>query len=83
MEIVFNGKTYTKFQRLWNDIHFNRGFDDDHKFCYSAGLIYCRDPLFSACHSDCRERAEGHFCPPAHRRCARRALPCTRAGPRP
>ena len=43
MEIVFNGKTYTKFQRLWNDIHFNRGFDDDHKFCHSVGLIYCRD----------------------------------------
>ena len=43
MEVVFNGKTYTKFQRLWNDIHFNRGFDDDHKFCYSVGLIYCRD----------------------------------------
>lgn len=39
MEIVFNGKTYTKFQGLWNDIHFNRGFDD----CYSVGLIYCRD----------------------------------------
>ena len=31
MEIVFNGRTYTKFQRLWNDIHFNRGFDDDNK----------------------------------------------------
>ena len=43
MEIVFNGKTYTKFQRLWNDIHFDRGFDDDHKFHYSAGMIYCRD----------------------------------------
>lgn len=43
MEIVFNGKTYTKFQRLWNDIHFNRGFDDDHKNCYSAGMIYCCD----------------------------------------
>lgn len=42
MEIVFNGKTYTKFQRLWNDIHFDRGFDDDHKFHYSAGMIYCR-----------------------------------------
>ena len=39
MEIVFNGKTYTKFQRLWNDIHFNRGFDDR----YYVGLIYCRD----------------------------------------
>ena len=39
MEIVFNGKTYTKFQRLWNDIHFNRGFDDP----YYVGLIYCRD----------------------------------------
>ena len=43
MEIVFNGRTYTKFQRLWNDIHFNRGFDDDNKNCHSAGLIYCRD----------------------------------------
>lgn len=43
MEIVFYGKTYTKFQGLWNDIHFNRSFDDDHKFCRSVGLIYCRD----------------------------------------
>ena len=43
MEVVFNGKTYTKFQRLWNDIHFNRGFDDDNKNCHSVGLIYCRD----------------------------------------
>ena len=43
MEIVFNGKTYTKFQKLWNDIHFNRGFDDDNKNCHSVGLIYCRD----------------------------------------
>lgn len=43
MEIVFNGKTYTKFQRLWNDVHFDRGFDDDHKFHYSAGIIYCRN----------------------------------------
>ena len=40
MEIVFNGKTYTKFQRLWNDIHFNRGFGDNR---YFAGMIYCRD----------------------------------------
>ena len=39
MEIVFNGKTYTKFQRLWNDIHFNRVFDDR----YFVGMIYCRD----------------------------------------
>ena len=41
MEIVFNGKTYTKFQRLWNDVHFSWG--EDHKTHYSAGMIYCCD----------------------------------------
>ena len=28
---------------MWNDIHFNRGFDDDNKNRYFVGMIYCRD----------------------------------------
>ena len=43
MEIVFNGKTYTKFQRLWNDIHLRGDWDDDHKIRYFVGMIYCCD----------------------------------------
>ena len=41
MEIIFNGKTYTKFQKLWNDVHFSWG--EGHKTHYSAGMIYCCD----------------------------------------
>ena len=41
MEIVFNGKTYTKFQELWNDVHFSWG--EGNKTHYSAGMIYCCD----------------------------------------
>ena len=40
MEIVFNGKTYTKFQKLWNDVHFSWGEDNK---THSAGMIYCCD----------------------------------------
>lgn len=39
MEIVFKGKTYTKFQRLWNDINYS--YTDDNESRYSIGIVYC------------------------------------------
>lgn len=52
MEIVFDGKTYTKFQRLWNDVHFSwrHGWDGDLNTRYSADMIYCRDHVGNLYH---------------------------------